>query len=1249
MRQFSRNGPTIPSEILRAHEAGELVLFCGAGISVYTGLPSFPDLVKDTFARCGQPLPYRREAQAPRDQAFYADQYDRALHLLECDLRNPEVMRRQAVDRLQQPPSGGLQFHEDLLHLMQIPNGGCRIVTTNFDDRFALAAENLGIDLATQAGPRLGRPAREDLRFLTYLHGHIDTHRDPNGKDLVLTSGDFGRAYMADGWAARFVVELFREFTVLFIGYSLNDPVLRYLVDALAADMQRTGRFRQPYVLANHSSGPRQRQRKIEEWQAKGIEPIPFSTGASTKPANFKPLYDTIRAWRAYHTEGLGSRVSLCQTIGRKKYLPGPSGDQEAKELAWALSKPDGSVAKAVADQASTALDISWLAPLSQHKLPEIEGHLDPRPITEQRKHDPQSKDEAAPLAGDFAACRPSLRMHPVTWHFGRCLAAHREKQELVDWVAERGGIVNDEWEPHLRRDLEAVEEPWRTFWRIVLAGMTRPSCSRLGMLAVRPERADLDDLDAQAQLVAASAPYLAVKVRNPIVYETPKRTEPPRRVSDIARFEPQLSGQNLVQRALSKGDRCSKLLATVSDKLTSNLAEMVEMADAGDVTAVTQHHYFAVPTLAGREPETSRSWPKLVYLAKLAFLKASEHDVRQAKMVQHRWQGLVGGPGGEIFERLALDAMVEAPELSSEEEVLSFLLSGNEPRLWRNHLWPEVARVLRLRAWSDSGAERLLHATEAGMPPASRLHYGIDDQRAELMQIRRFAKLDQSGVSIPTVRQSDVSQFRETLSEDLDERLVGPVRVDLVPPAEAGELLTQDPAEIANAILENSDWEAGQQLRDLGLNEPGKLVPTLEILLDRKQYNSHLWNMALDVCRNITDQNQRKKLFDDTMALFDNAPNSLVSIGADPFAHFLETNAKLAEGERRGAFLGFWDQAWTAAVNDKSQASIDPTDAVTSAINDAGGKLAEALLTVLWLGEPKVGKGLPEDIRQRLEKVAISEHTAGQNGRILLAAHLVNLHAVDRSWVRDKLVPYMDWTSAEAGAMWQGFLWPSTISYELFDDLKEPFLALPYHTNQVGDDFARSYAGLVALGLLETPDLFTKSDCEKLFSRLPPSYRAKILSEFETHLKSVGDQAPLLWRNSIKPIVRAYFPPPRRQEDECIDSVSEAVASMVVSTGEAFPNALETAINKGLLTPILRPDKLISDLEPKNHQEVPQRIARDHPYAVLRLLNQVISDRTEHWALYRLNVVLNEIREAAPQVAQTPDFQKLYELTQRG
>ena len=55
---------------------------------------------------------------------------------------------------------------------------------------------------------------------------------------MVLTDADFGRAYLTDGWATRFLMSLFQDHVVLFVGYSHNDIVMNYLARGLPPSAQ---------------------------------------------------------------------------------------------------------------------------------------------------------------------------------------------------------------------------------------------------------------------------------------------------------------------------------------------------------------------------------------------------------------------------------------------------------------------------------------------------------------------------------------------------------------------------------------------------------------------------------------------------------------------------------------------------------------------------------------------------------------------------------------------------------------------------------------------------------------------------------------------------------------------------------------------------------------------------------------------------------------------------------------------------
>ena len=50
MPRLIPDGPDIPGELIQKQEAGEMVFFCGAGISVPTGLPGFRELIQRLYA-----------------------------------------------------------------------------------------------------------------------------------------------------------------------------------------------------------------------------------------------------------------------------------------------------------------------------------------------------------------------------------------------------------------------------------------------------------------------------------------------------------------------------------------------------------------------------------------------------------------------------------------------------------------------------------------------------------------------------------------------------------------------------------------------------------------------------------------------------------------------------------------------------------------------------------------------------------------------------------------------------------------------------------------------------------------------------------------------------------------------------------------------------------------------------------------------------------------------------------------------
>lgn len=462
----------IPDQVKQAHLTGRLVIFCGAGISLYTNLKLFRGLVEDVIADCGKPLSTsKKTAVKPYERAYHENQPDKALGLLVSNEGIPsDVMRGYVKDRLTRPLpislKKGTYVHKAILNLAAQPSGGYLLVTTNFDDRFEIAK----IDKKwIHDAPRLAPPRRGQWRHATFLHGRIGDH-DPENAQLVLTGQDFGNAYLRDAWAAKFVVELFREFTVLFIGYSVNDPVMGYLVDALAAD----NRFNKAYALAGYNSTNSSLKHESEEWEAKGIQLIPFDKGKSGR--NYKPLYDTLESWSRLSMDPFLARLQEILGTTSKPY-GGALPFHELRHLAWCLIDPK--VAKAFADAAiadskelgSNDPRLSWLEPLSEVKVYPRTADEPFKLFSMPYNLDTNDFDKPSAISAPLVGLSGEPELSEVTWQLMRWLLENLDKIEVVEWVIKRGGIIHPTFEKQIRFRMETLPGPYKSFWELVISG----------------------------------------------------------------------------------------------------------------------------------------------------------------------------------------------------------------------------------------------------------------------------------------------------------------------------------------------------------------------------------------------------------------------------------------------------------------------------------------------------------------------------------------------------------------------------------------------------------------------------------------------------------------------------------------------------------------------------------------------------------------------------------------------------------
>lgn len=322
MPKFVKAGPVVPDELVQALEDDRVVIFCGAGISMGAGLPSYVGLVKYCYDDLAEPLPEKKSPEWLWP--------DRMLGSLEGKFGRAQV--RDAVYRCLSAAPTSLDMHKAILRLAKLRGDtGVRLVTTNFDTLFEQAKTKWQFGKDLHSGPILPIPRNDKAvtwRSVVYLHGRMD--EEGANDHLVLTSADFGRSYLTDAWAARFVARLFSDFTVLFIGYSLNDPVLRYMTDAFAAEnsSSRVASKRSPaYIFVPHKG---KGDPDDTPYRHRNLRPIFYQ---ETK--DHRHLRNTIVAWADAREDYLKSTLGLIARIAPKR--PSTITPSDVANLVWAV------------------------------------------------------------------------------------------------------------------------------------------------------------------------------------------------------------------------------------------------------------------------------------------------------------------------------------------------------------------------------------------------------------------------------------------------------------------------------------------------------------------------------------------------------------------------------------------------------------------------------------------------------------------------------------------------------------------------------------------------------------------------------------------------------------------------------------------------------------------------------------------------------------------------------------------------
>lgn len=1081
--------------ILDALRDNRLIVFAGAGVSMGppSSLSSFWELTCDIAQGTG---------------LVPSEPLDRFLGQLHH--RNVAVHDR-AAQLLSQPESAPNALHHDLLRLFRTADR-VRLVTTNFDLHFETAANALfGAVPDVYRAPAL--PRGYDFSGIVHVHGAL-----PRARDLVLTDADFGRAYLTEGWARRFLVDVFRRYTVLFVGYRHNDVVMNYLARALTADS-----VADRFALTDEDGS----------WELLGITPIRFVKGAGANP--FKELYDGVQRLAGRTTRGALDWQSRLAEMGRRA----PPTDEEAiGEVEQALRE-----AHTTRFLLNVACDPGWLRWLNGRK------HLDALFGTA----DLGERDMlfAGWLAQHFAIGHPDevfeivadhgLRLSPALWwSIGRELGVLRER---------------------------LLEESALKRWATILLASAPANADHHVLMWLAEHCANRGCIELTLKVfMVMSAHQLSIKPD--FAWPDDEGSEHRRRLDAKC---PLRADHWSLNEVWTKHLRPH--LARVAQPLLSGVAYHLEEMH-GELVAWDKASRAWDPVSYGRsaiEPHDQDQYPEAIDVLIDAARDALEWLATDSPALLSAWIERLMSSDVPLLRRLAIHAITVHPEQAHDDR-LRWLLNRVGLHEFSEHHEVHRAVALSYAGAAEPARKAVVEAILAYMLPAS------DDWTAEERTARSHfewlswllqAKCDcaLAGAALAPI-EAQYPNWRPSDHPDLTHWMGSVDWVDSESPWSVEQLLSREPREQLDDLLSFKSNHGDRSSRE------GLLANSREAckqntswafslghaLVERVLWSSDLWPALI---RGLQESDLSAEGWRELLTLISNPSlhsahaydianllYALVRDGGKPFAlDLLEQSNVIA--------LPVW-QILEAKTQDE-----DTDDWLSCAINRPAGVIVEFWINGLSLFvSAKTGseRVMPENYRYWFTLVVQDATSKGGMGRSLLASQAAFLFGLDEAWTRQHVIPlFSDPDRQRFAQAWDGFLVWGRLYPALVDELLPAFIAamprlatdLDYRRRR----FIEFYTALAAFHVSDPtehllPTLFQHGSLEDRLAF------ASHLGYFLRQMQQADKQQ--LWNGWL----RRYW---RDRQQGVLAALDEAEIRKMLDwlphLGDAFPDAVALAV----------------------------------------------------------------------------------------
>ncbi len=1251
--QFVKNGPDLPEKFLQAHEEGKVVFFCGAGISFPAGLPGFGQLVGDLYEQLGV-VP-----NGIQEQVLKAGQFDTAVSLLEAERSTNEWRSdvRKKIAELLQPNFSkpkATATHRALLQLAKTKDKKTRLITTNFDRIFHKVSEEENLSFPSYQAPLLPVP-KNRWDGLVYLHGLLPDDFEKDQLDnLVISSGDFGLAYLIERWAARFVSELFRSYTVCFVGYSLNDPVLRYMMDALAAD-RLLGEF-PPEMFAFGEFKKGEIETEKQQWLAKNVTPILYK-----KHSNHHYLHETLSKWAETYRDGLGGKEQIVVTTA----LINPSNsnlyNEHAQKLAWALSDPSGIPARTFANlQPSPSL--AWLDVLNRIKLKKSDllrfdiddsGFDDKFQFSLFRR---PTKSAFSPAMAFSSLHVSESRWDKVMEYLAVWFKHHLNNPDLLLFLLKSGGTIHSQLQRLINNEIEeqrtkraiednnyferreahsldsVISDKMMLVWELVLAGYCELSPNNINLYSWT-EKYKLSHLSTASKRELRKILSPKIEFKKPYSSRGKDTSNGLRAKLD---WDICLNGSFVHSqiKELNELDDWGKDIAKLFPEFNALLIETMELkALLSDTDEFTDYTTIQQPSIK-EHPQNKDyyDWTALIELTRDSWLSLSKSDdVAAASGIITWWKTPF-----PIFKRLALFALTEC-NFISPDQINDWLEEKNCWWLWSSSSQRELLQLLTTlpARFDEEQCLRLLSNIAKG---SLKEWYREDIEDKEFHRINsrkiwlRLTKLKKSGIElkdeVEKLYHSIVIKFPEwSLSDDEKEEFafwssMGVSQNKLSSsPANKNELVQWLKETSTHTHWDQDDWperckndfevtkNALITLEEDNIWVAERWREALQIWSENKKLSFTTWRYLSKTLLDFNDQ----KLLDISWAL----------------SNWLKKNTnftKLSLSLNDELYFQYFDRLIALPFEKQDE---EPHDPITSAINHPVGILTESLFNRWYKLEPHDGEGISEIFKNRLESICASESPLSILGKVIIATNILSLYRVDPAWTEEFVLPWLNWNKSKLASMcWHSYLWSPMLYKDFVIKIKDDLLDTVNHYEDLGAH-KEQYARFLTYLVLQKYDEYKVKELTNAFARLPQEALIYVASTLNNSLTSSGEKFSEYWSHRVSDFLKKIWP----RRVDLTDRTVEELGLLCINTKEYFDEAF-SIIKYNL--------RQIDDTEYLVRQTLESEAISLHTAQVLEFFDRVIINVPRFRPPSKLRDCLNKIIEKQPELVNENSFRRL-------